>query len=160
MQNHWGGPSSADKRDWFAGAVLDLFTDRPDTDLEDVETVLLQVMLDEFEVAVDDDSAFEVAEQIIRLRKDCAKSEFGEVATLRQRWEAKRGRAETANFQRVERGEEEDETDWDSDDLEEEEDEEGDVEMGEAPAPAPAKEKVAPEVDEDGFTKVVGKKRR
>ncbi|KAJ4293751.1 rRNA accumulation- protein [Collariella sp. IMI 366227] len=62
VQNNWGGPDSSDKRDWFAGAIVDLFPD------EDVEAVLLQVMLDEFEVNVDDDSAFEVAEQVVRLR--------------------------------------------------------------------------------------------
>ena len=63
VTNNWGGPSSSDKRDWFAGAISDLFISNPATDLEDVETVLLQIMLDEFEVNVDDESAFEVAER-------------------------------------------------------------------------------------------------
>ena len=27
VQNNWGGADSADKRDWFAGAVVDLFPD-------------------------------------------------------------------------------------------------------------------------------------
>ena len=32
VQNSWGGPDSSEKRDWFAGAVSDLFTERQDTD--------------------------------------------------------------------------------------------------------------------------------
>jgi len=161
VQNQWGGPSSSDKRDWFGGAIVDLFATRPDTDIEDVETMLLQVMLDEFEVNVDDESGFEVAEQIMRLRKDCSKGDFTEVAQLKDQWEKKGKGGKQVEFKRVERGEEEDDTDWDSDDLEEtdEEYEDGDVEMGEAPSIL-EKEKPVPEVDEDGFTKVTGKKKR
>ena len=92
MQNQWGGPDSSDKRDWFAGAIVDLFESRPDTDIEDVETVLLQVMLDEFEVNVDDGSGFEIAEQVMRLRRDCGRGDFAEVAELKQIWE-KKGKA-------------------------------------------------------------------
>ncbi|KAI9743036.1 MAG: hypothetical protein M1818_003331 [Claussenomyces sp. TS43310] len=158
VQNHWGGPDSADKRDWFSGAVVSLFDERPDTDLEDVETVLLQVMQDEFEVAVDDESAFEVAEQIVRLRRDCGRGNFGEVEALQSRWNRKAGHAGDV-FQKVERDEAEDDTDYDSDDLDvtDDEDEDKDIEMSDAPAP---KEKPAPQIDEDGFTKVVSKKKR
>jgi len=119
-----------------------------------VETVLLQVMLDEFEVNVDDESGFDVAEQIMRLRKDCGRGNFNEVEELREKWTSKSGKE--IKFERVDREDADDDTDWDSDDLESEDDE-GDVEMGDAPAP---KERTAPEVDEDGFTKVVSKKKR
>jgi pre-rRNA-processing protein TSR2 len=156
VQNNWGGPSSSDKRDWFAGAVVELFESRPETDVEDVETVLFQVMLDEFEVNVDDESAFEIAEQIMRLRRDVGRGDFAEVERMRQRWESRGGKE--IKFQKVERGEDDDDTDWDSDDLDET-DEDEDVEMGDAP-PAREKEKLAPEVDEDGFTKVASRKKR
>lgn len=154
VQNNWGGPSSADKRDWFAGAVVELFEDRPDTDQEDVETVLLQVMQDEFEVAVDDDSAFEVAEQVMRLRKDCGRGNFDEVEGLKERWD-RRGGGSGATFKQVDRGDDEDDTEYDSDDLDITDDE--DVMMGDTPAP---REKPEPDIDEDGFTKVIGKKKR
>ncbi|OIW25205.1 hypothetical protein CONLIGDRAFT_85105 [Coniochaeta ligniaria NRRL 30616] len=142
VQNNWGGADSADKRDWFAGAVVELFPDlsKPSTtttstttstaeqtaddgepDSAYVEEFLLQVMLDEFEVNVDDDSGFEVAESILRVRGECLRGKFDEVES-------------------------------------DEEEDENDVEMGDAPPPAP-KEKVEPEVDEDGFTKVTKKKR-
>jgi pre-rRNA-processing protein TSR2 len=140
---------------------VDLFLSRPDTDIEDVETMLLQVMLDEFEVNVDDESGFEVAEQIMRLRRDCGKGDFTEVSQLKERWERKGKGGKQVEFKRVERGEEEDDTDWDSDDLEEtdEEYEDGDVEMGNAP-PIREKGKPVPEIDEDGFIKITGKKKR
>jgi pre-rRNA-processing protein TSR2 len=177
VQNNWGGPDSADKRDWFAGAVVDLFPDlsKPATtttsttpaassdeqaddnsepDSAYVEEFLLQVMLDEFEVNVDDDSSYEVAETILRVRGEVLKGKFDEVEALRKRWEGKKGGK--VEFKRAE--DQDGETDWDTDSDEEEDDEDDDVEMGDAPAPVP-KEKPLPEVDEDGFTKVTKKKR-
>ncbi|KXX76849.1 Pre-rRNA-processing protein TSR2 [Madurella mycetomatis] len=186
VQNNWGGPDSSDKRDWFAGAIVDLFPDisklspaqlqqklrqqsqqsqsqsQPqgsdqEPDQVDVETVLLQVMLDEFEVNVEDESAYEVAEQVVRIRGECLRGRFDEVEALRRRWEGRRG-----NKVVFKKGEEqEDETDWDTDEDGDEQ-EDGDVDMDEAPALIEAqasKEKKAPEVDEDGFTMVTRKKR-
>lgn len=70
VANQWGGSDSEGKRDWFCGAIADLFTDaegsggetqkEPELDELDVEEVLLQVMQDEFEVGVDDDTSFAV----------------------------------------------------------------------------------------------------
>ena len=57
----WGGPDSPDKRDWLCGYIADLWGDAPDADADYVETALLQVMEDEFEVVVDDDSAYDVS---------------------------------------------------------------------------------------------------
>ncbi|KAH6843052.1 Pre-rRNA-processing protein TSR2-domain-containing protein [Chaetomium sp. MPI-CAGE-AT-0009] len=190
VQNNWGGPDSADKRDWFAGAVVELFPDvsrltpaqlqqkttqqqtqppsqqsqsaqngsgsSEEPDQADVESVLLQVMLDEFEVNVDDDSAFELAEQVVRLRGECLRGRFDEVEALRRRWEGKKGNKVV--FKQAE--DPDNETDWDTDDGDDDEDEEegGDVEMSDAPPP-PRRERQEPEVDEDGFTKVTKKKR-
>ncbi|KAK3316143.1 Pre-rRNA-processing protein TSR2-domain-containing protein [Apodospora peruviana] len=202
VQNNWGGPDSSDKRDWFAGAIVELFPDlskikslsspsasssstqqpqissistatlqqqqleQDEPDQEDVETVLLQVMLDEFEVNVDDDSGFEVAEQIMRVRAECARGKFDEVEALRHRWESKKGAKVVASYKQIE--EDDGDTDWDSDDGSEdgdENDDDQDVEMGDAAEAAPElaqtkKEKEQPEVDEDGFTKVVSKKKK
>ena len=181
VQNHWGGPDSEDKRDWFAGAIVELFPDlskitatpatgaqqpsngvaaaataAEEPDQVDVETVLLQVMLDEFEVNVDDDSALEVAEQVMRVRGECVKGgpRFDELADLQRRFEARKGTKVVGVLTKAE--DEDHETDWDTDDDEDSEEDE-DVEMGDAPA---AKEKEAPQVDEDGFTKVTRKSKR
>ncbi|PTD04478.1 hypothetical protein HYE67_000832 [Fusarium culmorum] len=168
VQNNWGGPDSADKRDWFAGAVVELFpeyTDTPpkngsgpeDPDLEEVETVLLQVMVDEFEVNVDDDSGTEVASNILRARASCTLGTYDEVKTLRARWLNRKGTKVEGVFKRVE--DDDQDTDW-SDEDDEDDDGGADVEMDEAPALVAApKEKPQPQVDEDGFTVVTKKKK-
>lgn len=105
---------------------------------------------------MDDESGLEVAEQILKMRKDCAKGEFAEVETLKRRWDAKGGEDMGKMFQKTERDEKEDETSGSED---EDDEEDGDVEMEEAPQLVRTREPVVPEVDEDGFTKVTKKKR-
>jgi pre-rRNA-processing protein TSR2 len=152
VTNNWGGPDSASKREWFAQETIDLIKANPEEDAEWIETFLLQVMLDEFEVNVDDDSGFEVAEQLVRLRRDCGKGDFREVVEMKRRWDSKGGREDVGKlFEKKERSEEDDETDG----SESEEDE--DVDMDEAPL-VRVKEPVVPEVDEEGFTKVTKKR--
>lgn len=115
-------------------------------------------MLDEFEVNVDDDSAFEVAEQVVRVRSECLRGKFDEVESLRRRWEGKKG-SKVVMKQAQAEGEDEE---WDTDDDEEEdesEDGDGDVEMDEAPQLVQRRERQEPEVDEEGFTMVTRKKR-
>jgi pre-rRNA-processing protein TSR2 len=156
VQNHWGGSDSEAKREWFAGAISDLFSSRPQTDLEDVETMLLQVMFDEFEVNVEDETGFEVAGKIMEVKKTTAAGNFAPVDRMNEDWTRRKGKT-SANFKRVDRAEEDDDTDWDSEETDESID---DVEMQDDPSPRATKEKVQPELDEDGFTKVIGRKKR
>ncbi|KAH7397823.1 pre-rRNA-processing protein TSR2 [Cadophora sp. MPI-SDFR-AT-0126] len=155
VTNNWGGPDSEEKRQWFVGATIDVLKENPEEDSEWIETFLLQVMLDEFEVNVDDESGYEVAEQIVKLRRECMRGEFAEVQEMRRRWESKGDRGVELGklFEKRERAEEEDETDG-SEDGEDE-----DVDMDEAPQLVRVREPVVAEVDEDGFTKVTKKKR-
>jgi pre-rRNA-processing protein TSR2 len=60
VNSNWGGPDSSDKRDWLCGHIADLWDSIPDADEFEIESTLVQVMEDEFEVALEDDSAFEV----------------------------------------------------------------------------------------------------
>lgn len=166
MQNNWGGPDSADKRDWFAGQVAESFpaftassitatatADDTEPDAEYIEELLLQVMVDEFEVAVDDESSYDVAMEIIRLRGQCRTGNFEEVDRLLERWTARKG--QKVVMKKAE--DEEQDTDWDDTDGSGDEDGD-DEEMSEAPALVEKKEKAEPEVDEDGFTKVTRKR--
>ncbi|EAW11294.1 pre-rRNA-processing TSR2 family protein [Aspergillus clavatus NRRL 1] len=157
VQSNWGGPTSSDKRDWLCGAISEMINERPETDAIDLEDVLIQVMNDEFDVVVDDESTGPVAAQIMAIREQTA---MGDFALVQEMWEAWQKKSQTrdnvaAAFQRVEAEDDNQETDDD------EEDDDEDVDMGDAPELVRApREKVEPEVDEDGFTKVVGKKRR
>ena len=87
------------------------------------------------------------------LRKQTSDGNFSGVEAIKRRWEERGGRV-PANLQVVEH------TNGDEDESSDERDDDDDVEMGDAaPAPAP-REKPEPEVDDDGFTKVVSKKKR
>ena len=162
VQNSWGGPESSEKRDWFAGAISDLISTTPDADVEYVEEFMLQIMNDEFDVNIDDGSGEEISAKIIGLRKLTLQGDFAMVDEMYSRWQERqsKGSEGKVNFQHVTRNDHEDETDWDSDDVDEEDDD-GDVEMGEAPALVKVpKEKVQPRVDNEGFTEVIGRKRK
>jgi len=156
VANNWGGPTSSDKRDWFAGAISEIFTERPETDTLDLESILLQVMQDEFDVNVEDESEVPVAAEIMRLRTQIfTMGDTSGLEEVRQRFERRGGKVERVNV--VENRAEDDDNDDDDDDGDEEDE---DVEMGDAPQLVPVKEKPEPEVDEDGFTKVISKKKR
>lgn len=161
VQSNWGGPTAGDKRDWLCGAISDMVKERPETDAEDLEDVLGQVMNDEFDVVVDDESAVPVAENIMEVRAQVARGEFGPIQEMWEAWQKKsqqKANNAAAAFKKVEAKDEDQETDAEEDD--DEDGANGDVDMGDAPALVRApKEKAEPEVDEDGFTKVVGKKR-
>jgi pre-rRNA-processing protein TSR2 len=163
VQNAWGGDKqmSSDKRDWLAGAVSDLLTSNPPqiADVSDLEEVLLQVMNDEFEIVVDDGSAEEVARKIWGSAEKLQAGDVTDLTEMYTRWQEKqaKGGEKLTGFVRGE-DKEGDETDWDDGDDEEEYE---DVELTDAPSvPAVPKQKAEPEIDEDGFTKVVGKKKK
>jgi len=62
VKNEWAGPESSNIRDWLGGVIVDMFSFPPSkqVDVEDVEEVLSQVLEDEFELLLDDDSAYQV----------------------------------------------------------------------------------------------------
>jgi pre-rRNA-processing protein TSR2 len=169
IQNAWGGSPqvSQDKRDWLAGAVSELLTSQPPqlSDVSDLEEVLLQVMVDEFEVVVDDDSAEETARKIWKGADKIRQGDVSELEQLYTRWQERQAKGEQ-KIQLVKgRDEEGEETDWDEDEEAQWnglDDRDQDIELNDAPPTIDAgqKQKIEPEVDEDGFTKVVSKKKR
>ncbi|CAI4217485.1 unnamed protein product [Parascedosporium putredinis] len=158
-----GGPDSADKRDWLAGAVADLFPSFASAKAEDIDNLyiqdfLQQIMADEFEVVVEDNdpSLWKVAQQIVLIRRDCAMGKFDNVDVLRQRWQDGEGKKIDGLFKKADDADQD--TDWDDDD-DDDGDDDDDEEMGDAPALVKAKkEKPEPEVDDEGFTKVTRKR--
>jgi pre-rRNA-processing protein TSR2 len=156
VQNEWGGPDSSDKRDWLAGQISELFANEPSTDAEDVEVMLLQILEDEYGVRVEDETEVNVAREIMLIRKEIGEGKTDTVDRLQKKWETSKGKEVDTGSVSVRESNQE--AEWDS--VDEESDEDGDVEMGNAPALVPAKPKAEPEVDEDGFTKVIGKKKK
>ncbi|RKF61403.1 Pre-rRNA-processing protein TSR2 [Erysiphe neolycopersici] len=155
VNSNWGGPESPAKREWFASTTIDLITENPDADADWIEEFLLNVMFDEFEVNVEDDSAFDVAETIVRLRKDCAEGNWDEVLSMKDKWDAK-DRQKKHSLPNYVRGEDQDSETSGSDEEEHDEDVGDDKKIEE-----PKSEKLpkTTEVDEEGFTLVTKKKR-
>lgn len=155
--NGWGGSDSADKRDWFAGAVSDLLTTRPDTDQEDLECFLLEGMQENFECNVEDESEVELAKTILALRKSMLEERTLDASReVERRWKNRGQMKSDIRVQVLEDEVDDDEEVWEG--FEE------DVNMDstEAPTlvPASSRQKTEPEVDKDGFTKVVGKRHK
>jgi pre-rRNA-processing protein TSR2 len=119
--------------------------------------MLLQVLEDEFGVRLEDETEITVAREIMAIRKEVGEGNTATVDALQKKWEERQGKEVATGSVSVRESNQEGE--WDSVDEESDEDDE-DVEMGDAPALVPAKPKPEPEVDEEGFTKVIGKKKR
>ena len=159
-QNGWGGENTSDKKDWFAGAVSTLFGERKDIDQDDLEIFLLQIMQDEFDCNVEDESEVEVARTMMALRKRLMERDLSYAKELEQRWK-NRGQMKM-NIQVIDNEQEVDDDEWEGFG-----DGDGDVDMDAAEDFVPnlvpvleKREKPEPEVDDDGFTKVVGKKKK
>ncbi|POS83200.1 hypothetical protein EPUL_004729 [Erysiphe pulchra] len=157
VNSNWGGPESPAKREWFASTTIDLITENPDADADWIEEFLLNVMFDEFEVNVEDDSAFDVAETIVRLRKDCAEGNWEEVLSMKDKWDAK-DREKKNTLPNYVRGEDQDaETSGSEEEDNEDGEDVGDTKKMVEPQPEKLTKHV--EVDEEGFTLVTKKKR-
>lgn len=175
VHNSWGGPESAEKRRWLAGVIVDQYedhvpqTDAPSTsqsglglgtapDASYVEEMLLQIMFDEFEVTLEDNSAYDVARDIVRLWEDVC----GGRDTLVKEWEAQAERIK-GNVPRMEEGAR---SGGDCEDTDDDEGEDSDVDMerGEGNREDVPQlldhSRHQPEVDEEGFTTVRRKGRR
>lgn len=161
IQNGWGGDTKLgnDKRDWLAGSISELLSTSQVAHLDDLEEVLLQVMLDEFEVVVDDDSAFDVATKIWNGRTKVLNGDFAEVQEMYEKWRKTGGGKVKAIRRPDDEGRETDGSD-DEEEWNGLKDHDGDEEMDDAPAlvQKPHREKLEPQVDEEGFT-MVQKKR-
>ncbi|GAB7357632.1 hypothetical protein MBLNU459_g0130t1 [Dothideomycetes sp. NU459] len=117
-------------------------------------------MQDEFDVNVEDESEVPVAAEIMRLRREIFdEGSVAGVDDVKRRWDARGGRTEAVNV--VDNRKDEAGDDVESSGDEQDEDEDEDVEMADASAaPQLVRAKPEPEIDEDGFQTVVGKKRR
>lgn len=88
VENSWGGPNSADKRDWISGVVIELFDEKA-VDIILIEDTLLYAMADEFDTQVDNDSALLIGDLVLKLYRDCAAKDYARVDELYQKYQQK-----------------------------------------------------------------------
>ena len=122
-------------------------------------------MESEFDVNLEDGSEIEVAAEICRIRKHCLEGKFEETRRLRREWEDREAKRKTGGVEQVGIVQGPDVFECFSDSEDDDEEDGGvtvpaeDVDMVDAPS-LEVKPKVEPEVDADGFTKVMSKRRR
>lgn len=155
VENSWGGPKSAEKRDWISGVVIDLFKESHAVDIQLIEETLLYAMVDEFDVQVDNDSALEIAALVMAFYKQVQDQKYDQIDALYAKWQEK------SNTQRGNRQVHIDEDPnnpdvSDSEDDEGEGDDEDDMEIDEEKP----QHKDEPVIDDDGFQLVQKKGKR
>ncbi|EGV66170.1 rRNA accumulation- protein [Yamadazyma tenuis] len=149
VDNSWGGPNSADKRDWISGIVIDLFEEKI-VDVQLVEETLLYAMLDEFDVHVDNDSALEIANMIIKFYQKAQLNDFSDIDILYERWQI---RQQNRQAQKVKVEDDPENPSSDEEDDEEHEHYHEDQHIDDS-----MEVDNGPVVDDDGFTLVQTKK--
>ena len=172
----WGGPASTEKQRWLAGVLVDQFepfivapptplptpsrtgSAPPPPDDVYVEELLLQIMADEFDVALEDDSAAAVAKDIVKLFEAVCAGDETFVKELEAQADKVKGKVP-----KYEMGVGS-ESGSGSEREDEDEDGEGEESEGE-PAPqllnhSEPRTREEPQVDEEGFTMVKTKGRR
>jgi pre-rRNA-processing protein TSR2 len=156
----WGGPESSAKFPWLAGVLVDAFEDPPAEgvpDAEYIEAMLLQIMEDEFDCTLEDESAWDVARDVVKIW-DALSRNLDDGKKAVEDLEAKAEKLKGKKIEARREGPESDEEEWSDD---------GDEEMDADDAPQllvvehpPENQRPDPIVDEDGFTLVQGKPKR
>lgn len=152
VQEGWGGGGAAAKRTWIASVIVDAFEEQtPTPDDQYIEEMLLQIMADEFEAVLEDDSAESVAQDIVRLWQETRIGKQDFLLKFEELADKMKGKKVDAQMVVSNEGEE-----WEDDDegSDADDDEEAPQLLQHPPPPPPKNE---PEVDEDGFTLVKGK---
>ncbi|KAG5366444.1 Pre-rRNA-processing protein [Yarrowia sp. B02] len=155
VDNSWGGADSEEKREWLVGNIVELFEESTVLDALDIQTRLSQVMEDEFDTVVEDDSDFMTAQMLIQIWMECSQGIFTTVENQYNKYEKSKNTKTTVKV--------DDQTTGGDDSDDDEDDEEGvpdlidgDTEMTDS---AP-REKQGPIIDDDGFEVVQRKGRR
>ena len=154
--NSWGGPNSADKRDWISGIVIDLFSERI-VDVQLIEETLLYAMVDEFDTEVDNESALVIADMIVKIYREVYLKKYDVLDELYSKWQKRQ--SSQGQQEKIVINEDPNNPDvTDSEDEDEDEDEtpalvqnDDSMDVDEPPAPI---------VDDDGFELVQKKGRK
>ncbi|KAG1148921.1 hypothetical protein G6F37_002880 [Rhizopus arrhizus] len=143
VEQDWGGVESAEKRDWMIDVIVDVFGKRgKKTEVDEIEEILSQIMVDEFQVILEDDSPYHVAKHLFGLYNQCVQGDFTEVERLREKFKSQNQFAASSCMKQAS-----DDEDDSGDDDNDEQGDEDDQDMEEATPEEPL-------VDEDGWETV------
>ncbi|KAG9290792.1 hypothetical protein G9A89_011755 [Geosiphon pyriformis] len=102
VDGQWGGVDSEDKRGWLAGVVVEQFEKNgKDTYPEDIESVLILVMTEEFNTLLEDDSAYQLSQDLVNLYQDCVEGNYVTVAMLQERHQRFMNQISTSNKAKI-----------------------------------------------------------
>jgi len=151
IQENWGGLHGPEKRRWLASAIVDSFENQKTNPPDDlyIEEMLLQVMVDEFDAVVEDDSVESVAADIVKLWEETQAGNTISVIRFEELAEKASGKRVNAQEKVV--------SDDENGEWEDDEEEEVPQLVNRAELSAPPRE---PPIDLDGFTLVQSRKRR
>lgn len=172
VDNLWGGPQSAEKRDWLSGVIVDEFRNNKEIDIIYIHEILCGVMEDEFDTVIEDESTIPVATKIVGCYKECKEGNFENVKSKYAKWLAKQESKQKIVVNVMNDPLNPDISDDDNDDANDlnnntnlglqsgGHDLDGDVDMDvDLVEDPPRRQKQEPIVDDDGFTVVTSKRR-
>ncbi|KAJ1959490.1 rRNA accumulation- protein [Dipsacomyces acuminosporus] len=92
VQNGWGGRNSQEKRDSMVDEVVNYFDEliskKKKPEPSDIEELLLDIMDEDFNIMLEDNSAIEVAKDLCKVFVECIKGNFATVDKLRDERDA------------------------------------------------------------------------
>ncbi|CAG8603570.1 11835_t:CDS:2 [Ambispora gerdemannii] len=87
VEGQWGGVDSEEKRAWLAGVVVEQFEQNgKETHADELESILLQVMSDEFNTILEDDSAYQISQDLVKLYNECLQSNYATIDALQEKF--------------------------------------------------------------------------
>ncbi|GAA5811208.1 hypothetical protein MFLAVUS_004639 [Mucor flavus] len=144
VEQDWGGVESAEKREWMIDLIVGHFDKRgSQLDIDEIEDVLAQIMTDEFNATLEDDSPYLVAKHLVLLYAQCVKGDFSEVERLREKAKLQNSFTASSCVKQGDDSDDDDEEDDIVDDNNQQQPEEKDDDMEEVPE--------EPTVDADGW---------
>ncbi|KAG7882903.1 hypothetical protein KL905_001605 [Ogataea polymorpha] len=102
VDNSWGGPESAEKRDWITAVVIDLFKQNKEVDIILIHETLFNAMEDEFDVIVEDQSTVHIASAVVQIYQECLAGNYDRVQTMYQKYLQKQEYRRTHGIEKVE----------------------------------------------------------
>lgn len=172
VDNLWGGPQSAEKRDWISGCIVEEFENNKEIDIIYIHELLCGIMEDEFDTVIEDNSTIEIAQKIVKVYSQCKEKYFDDIKSMYSKWLTKQSNSNKIVANIVNDPLNPDISDSDEDDNEEDHrnnenighhnanNENKDICEGMVELVIEEKKPTGPIIDDDGFTVVSKKKGR